>query len=116
MERQASLLRAFRLSEAVEPAPGFYARVVQRIEAQPKPSLWALLLDPGFGRKLVYASLTAVVLLSTYLISTDSAQIVAESEPVAEVMLADQNSDVPLGQDQQRDRDAILVSLTTYKE
>jgi anti-sigma factor RsiW len=67
---EASLLvRSLRLEPAAdgpvaafEPAPGFYARVVDRIESQIKPSFWSVFLQP-FGRRLVYASLALFVVL-----------------------------------------------------
>lgn len=66
---EASLLvRSLRLEPAdasamaFEPAPGFYARVVNRIESQTKPSFWSVFLQP-FGRRVVYASLALFLVL-----------------------------------------------------
>ena len=48
--------------DSLEVAPGFYARVLARIDAQaPPPSIWNFFLEP-FGRRLVYASLALALL------------------------------------------------------
>jgi anti-sigma factor RsiW len=120
MRAQALAVRALRGSESMAPAPGFYARVMARIEAQPKPTVWSQLLDPLFGRRLVYATATLLVLFGTYLVSTENAEpLFASSGP--EVMLAapatmDATPIHPASDDPQRQRDATLVNLATYQE
>jgi anti-sigma factor RsiW len=111
MREQALELRVLRAEAA--PAPGFYARVMARIETERRPSLWSLLLEPAFGRRLMYASLTLVVLLGTYLIATESVEPVTASTP-AERYLAEEHPAV--GANPQQDRDVVLVRLATYDE
>lgn len=113
MREQALELRVLRAEPEAAPAPGFYARVMARIETQRRPSLWSLLLEPAFGRRLMYASLTLVVLLGSYLIATESVEPVTASTP-AERYLAEEHP--ALGADPQQDRDVVLVRLATYDE
>lgn len=111
-ERQARLLRVLRPEEEVEPAPGFYARVRERIEAQSAGSLWSLLLDPFFARKLMYASLTLLVLLGSAVVTSDSHLAIIESVPY-EIMAETTQSPAP-GVDPSIDREIVFVNLATY--
>jgi hypothetical protein len=113
MERQSVLLRALRVEEQVEPAPGFYGRVLRQIDAGATPSFWSVLLDPQFGRRLVYSALTILLLLSTYIVSTEPGD-----EPMvasATQTLVEGDSD-QLGADPERDRNRVLVQLTSFGE
>ena len=115
MEEQSLLLRgAFRTAEQMDPAPGFYARVLGQIDGQRRPSLWSVFLEPQFGRRLVYSSLTLLLLLSTYMVSTEPGedQIFAS---LPERTLAEGRS-AELGTDTDRDRDTVLVHLTGFTE
>ena len=60
MREQALALRVLRAEQELDPSPGFYARVTARIEAQSRPSIWGVFLEPAFGRRLMYASLALV--------------------------------------------------------
>ena len=53
----ALALRSLRAPEGeeLEPAPGFYARVIDRIDAERELPFWTVMLDPVFGRRLVFA-------------------------------------------------------------
>jgi hypothetical protein len=112
MEQQSALLRALRAEEQ-EPAPGFYGRVLRQIETSRKPSFWSVLLDPQFGRRLVYSTLTILLLLSTYIVSTEPGD-----EPIvatATQTLVEGDS-AELGANPERDRDRVLVHLTSLSE
>lgn len=113
MREQAPLLRALHAPEEVDPAPGFYARVLERIEEQRSSSIWSAFLDPVFGRRLVATSLAMVVLLGSYLLFTE-----ANGAPPANAtaIMAVQEHPPGLGQDRQRDRDTMLITLATYHE
>lgn len=113
MSEQAQWVRFLRPAEEVRPAPGFYARVMSRVESRTRPSVWALLLDPAFGRRLMYASMTLVVLLGTYLITTEAYQAPVATT-TAERYLAEKQPAV--GDNPQQDRDVVLVRLATYGE
>lgn len=113
MRAQASALRLLRADEEVSPLPGFYSRVAARIESQRRPSLWSLLVEPAFGRRLMYVSLALVILMGTYLISTGSGEAMAVST-TAEQYLVEEHPAV--GANPQTDRDVVLVRLATYGE
>ena len=113
MREQTSLLRKLRVSEPPEQSPGFYARVLERIEARRTGSIWNAFLDPIFGRRLVATSLALVVLLGGYLAFTETSAT-PSATPVA--IIADQDHPPGLGEDRQRDRDTMLVTLASYHE
>jgi hypothetical protein len=56
----------------VEPAAGFYARVLQRIEERAKDSIWAVFIYSPFGKRLTFASFTLAVLLGSYVVAQES--------------------------------------------
>ncbi len=114
MQEQSQLLRVLAAPQEVEPAAGFYARVMQQVEASQSGSFWTAFLDPVFGRRLVASSLMLATLLGGYLAFTETRH---EPVPVnAEAIVAVPDHPPGLGQDRQRDRDTILVTLATYKE
>src|SRR3979411_2942251 len=70
MKRQAEIFRSLKSPREVEPSAGFYARVLQRIESQSLPSIWSLFGESLFAKRLAYASITFLVLLGTYFVSS----------------------------------------------
>lgn len=115
MKGQAATIRSLRPVNDAEPFPGFYARLMDRIETERRPSFWGEFLEPGFARRIVYASLVFLVLFGGYLVSTERAVPVMASAP--ETIMADSAQPTSeIGIDQQQDRDRILVTLTTYQE
>jgi len=117
MQEHSGLLRSLAAPENLEVRPGFYGRVIARIESQEQPGFWSLLLDPTFGRRLVYGSLSLVILMSVYLVATEPAtNNIASSSP--EMILSQPVLDnrQPIGANPQRDRDTLLVNLATYSE
>lgn len=121
IREQSDLFHVLQASGEMEPTPGFYARVMARIEeesAAPQP-FWSLLIDPKFGRRLMYAAATLVVLMATYLVSSETTRDntwAAHQQPEAILAPAPEQQPPALTDDQQRDRDAILVTLATYQE
>lgn len=113
MRRQAALLRVLRPEAELDPAPGFYARVMDRIESQRSASIWSLLLEPVFAKRLAYASLALLVLLGTLALSVGTEPVIAPS--AAEVVLVEDPIGPPLGVDPAQDRDVVLVNLATYQ-
>ena len=126
MREQAAMLRQWRppvLEGAeMEPRPGFYARVLERIEAQRPISVFTLFFDSLFGRRIAMASLALALLLGVYVIS---------SEQMAEPQIAGMDalpqaalvSDGVFSDNAQArlvtsapDQDAVLVNLVTYRE
>ena len=102
IEKQAAMLRSL-LGGACEPNPGFYARVMDRID-RTDDSIWAVLLMPALGRRIMIASSALVLLLGSYLLTSwAEAPAPAAQEIAKEGMLPQQ-------------RDAVLVSLASYRE
>src|ERR1700745_4200469 len=71
LEEQSQLLRSFRASQEAEPRAGFYARVMERIEAQQPFSIWSVFLQPKFGFRLAVASGMLAALLGAYLVTSE---------------------------------------------
>jgi anti-sigma factor RsiW len=70
-EQQSALFRSLRVSdEEVAPAAGFYARVMDRIDAQRPISLWSVFLQPLFARRVLYASLALFLFLGSSVLWT----------------------------------------------
>ncbi len=114
--------------DALEVAPGFYARVLARIDAQAAPpSIWNFFLEP-LGRRLVYASLTLALLLAAANVfdSTpgNDIEIAATQAPASAIpilhgtVLASDSDSIPVVEStsQDEDRGAALMQLTTYEQ
>src|SRR6202162_4299577 len=90
MREHASLLRELRPPDGaeMEPRAGFYARVMERIEAEGPISIWNLFIESAFGRRIAVASMALALLLGIYLVSAErSAQdpMVAAQESQPEI-------------------------------
>lgn len=115
MRQHASILRALRVpqnisEETVSPRPGFYARVLERIEAQRPIDIWQLFFD-SVGRRIAIASMALAFLFSVYLVSSE------RSAPQPLTVTIEQNQpQVSLAQTGLPDNDAVLVNLVTYRE
>lgn len=108
------LLQASRHSEPFEIRPGFYARVIDRIQQQRRPdSFWSVFLEPTFGKRLAYACTALVLLLGSYLVKSEPSDQVT---PPSVIVSQEQTSPNLDGAVQSKDRDAVLVSLASYRE
>ncbi len=117
MKKQAELFKLLKSTEEIVPDAAFYARVMSRIETQVKPSIWNIFGESMFAKRLAYASLTFVVLLGTYFVSsttTTNDQQLANSSP--EMLMSNDPHPTEVGTDPQKDREAILVNLATFQE
>lgn len=117
MRRHASMLRAFRAPETTDdslaPRPGFYARVMERIDAQRPIDIWQLFFDSAFGRRIAVGSVAFALIFSVYLVSSER----FAEQPVT-IGLAAQDEDLPgmtLSRAGLPDKDAVLVNLVTYR-
>lgn len=110
--REQSLLLQLLRPTGAEPRPGFYARVMDQIEAQRATSFWNFFLEPSLGRRLMVAAATLVVLLGTFLVATMGDM---EEDADSPIVAADAPGPV-LGPEPEPDRNAILVSLTSYSD
>jgi predicted anti-sigma-YlaC factor YlaD len=114
MQLHSSLFQSLRTD--VDPAAGFYARVMNRVETQARPSVWSLFGESAFATRLGYASAMLLVALGTVLVTSTVAE-----EPLAvaapERILAGESDPMPVTmEDQQQDRDVVLVNLATYRQ
>jgi predicted anti-sigma-YlaC factor YlaD len=115
MQDQSQMLHVLAPPQAMDPRPGFYARVMERVEAQQSGSFWNLFLEPAFGRRIMATSLTLACLLGGYVAFTE-ASAKSPAAPNAEVIMAVQEHPANLGSNVQHDRETVLVSLATYRE
>jgi predicted anti-sigma-YlaC factor YlaD len=126
LEAQSQLLRSLRAPQDLEPRGGFYARVIQRIEAQPA-SIWSVFLDRKFGLRLAVASAGLVALLGTYLVTSEPSGPEAASSPTVVLTDTPRTTEASLrteesvqqpedGPRQQQQRDAVLVDLASYRQ
>jgi hypothetical protein len=128
LETQAEMLRSLRASREVEPRAGFYGRVMERIDEQRRGSIWAVFLEPTFGRRLAWTAAALVLGLGTYLVTVELAEPQIAQAPssvatnlqspwaaAADTSTAESTvrSDSP---QQQRRRDAVLVNLASFRQ
>jgi predicted anti-sigma-YlaC factor YlaD len=104
MRRHTVVLRSLRAPE-VEPRPGFYARVMERIEAQRPISIWKLFFESNIGRRVALASMSLAFLFSIYLVSSER----FAPQPVSVEPSMISAAGLP-------DKDTVLVNLVTYRE
>lgn len=139
MREHASLLRELRPPEGVEmePRAGFYARVMERIEAEGPLSIWNLFIESAFGRRIAVASMALALLLGIYLVSAERSmeEPITASEQAQPADTLAVSGDVSAGDlvagedasgrvitlmgqsaDDQSGDDAVLANLVTYQE
>lgn len=115
LREQCRVLKALRAPQDLAPAPGFYARVAERIESRREASFWHALLDPAFGWRLAAGSLAVLLVLAGLLAMNEAGRSLPPPAP-PEAVMAIEEYPAELGVDPQRDRDAVLVTLATYHE
>jgi anti-sigma-K factor RskA len=110
MRRHASMLHSLRANDdSLAPRPGFYARVMERIEAQRPIDIWQLFFDSAFSRRLALASVALAIFFGVYLVSSERS-----AQPVT-ISLEDQPG-IAISQPGLPDKDTVLVDLVTYRE
>ena len=102
------LLAELKAPEEVCPRPGFYARVLDRIDSQRSKSIWSVFVEPLFGRRLVFASGVLMLVLG-------GALFVPGSEFDDEVVAKGQTTSI-INDGPDQDKEAVLVNLVTYQE
>jgi hypothetical protein len=129
-EQLTELLQVLRCPEDIEPRPGFYAKVMDRIEAQQKSSIWSVFLEPVFSKRLAFASMAMILLLGVALfqaapqgdedafafIETPSATF-SEDQAAPVLGGVDALRAEPVStMDAEHGRDVVLVDLVSYQE
>jgi predicted anti-sigma-YlaC factor YlaD len=130
MQEQTELIRELRAPEefVADLRPGFYARVLERIEAEGPISIWNLFIESAFGRRIAVASLALAMLIGVYLVTsersaeettmalqsqqaaTEQTIVAGEDAPAREITRVDQS------ETDQSSEDAVLANLVTYRE
>ncbi|MCX7603703.1 MAG: hypothetical protein N2036_06480 [Bryobacteraceae bacterium] len=110
---QQAMFRGLRPPQPVGPKPGFYARVWARIEAERASSIWSVFLEPAFGRRLSYAALALLVVLSVAVWNGPGQPAIDETNPM--VVFAIDLPDAP-GVDPGHDRAVVLTHLVSMGE
>ncbi len=110
----ADLFAEFKVdtSEDMEPAPGFYYRVMEQVEAEQGESVWALFLQPFVMRRFAFAALMWLLMLGSVAVLHDDTT--AQSVQLADSILKQQPPEqiyVRLGPDLQLNRDSMLAVL-----
>ena len=130
MQGQAVLVRQLKPPSDAEPRPGFYARVMERIEAEGPASIWNLFVESAFGKRIALASLSLALLLGLYVVSVErTAEPIVAGQPVVQdcgahcasagiavVTGEDAPGAVLARMDQEAPNDDMLVNLVTYRE
>ena len=107
----SQLLGCLRPEEAGEPAPGFYAGIMRKVDERRAVPVFAgwFAMDLAFGRRLVFASLLTLTVLGGYLVSREAGY---SSRPSAEAVIAQESSPAF---DSAPAPDQMLVTLTAYE-
>ena len=112
MREISQLFSEMSSAEVVEPAPGFYGRVLQQVGGRRAAPAFASLfsLDLAFGRRLVFASLLTLAALGSYLVSRETDYPGPGLSPHM-VMAQQENPEFDSGPADA----AMLATLTTYE-
>jgi anti-sigma factor RsiW len=114
MREQRGLLRSLRAADSVpEQSAGFYARVIERIEAQGVVSIWQLFFDSPVGRGLAMASMLLALSLGVYVVSAEHGFVENSAAPDARNAVVQDAGGMLTGSP---DANAVLVNLVTYRE
>lgn len=108
MRSHQLLIRELRGPAEVGPAPGFYARVRMRIDARRADSIWSIFLQPAFSRRLSFASLALLLVLSVAAWQGAAEPVMGEGNPIA--VFALEMPEAP-GLDPGHDRAVVLTHL-----
>lgn len=108
MRETAEQIRQLRAGEELEPAAGFYARVLQRIESRARLSAWGAFLYSPFSKRLAYASLSAALILGAYVFTEESRDGHLQAAGV------EQQAPLVIGSPAEQ-RDAVVVNLASFE-
>jgi anti-sigma factor RsiW len=115
-QETAELFSAIRVdpNEDVEPAPGFYYRVRERIDAERGESFWSFLLQPMMVRRFAFAAMMWMALLGSVAAFHDDTT--SQSVELADSILKQQpppQFDVRMGYNLEANRDSMLTLLAS---
>jgi predicted anti-sigma-YlaC factor YlaD len=110
MQVQNALLHSLKPGEEIEPAAGFYARVMQRIEERAKDSIWAVFVYSPVGKRLALASLSLALLLGSYVVAQEK----MDGDLVADSGVSQVHYDAPMDGSVAQQRDAVLENFAAH--
>lgn len=112
MREQSRLVQQLRVD--AEPMPGFYARVLRRIEERASKSIWAVFVYTPFGKRLAYASLALALVFGGYVIGMEAqdGHMMATFRDGA----VETSGDAPVHGSEVDRRDAVLVNFVNYEQ
>jgi len=119
MRDHSAGMRALKVE--AEPRAGFYARVMERIEAQRGASIWNLFFESVYGRRIAMASVALALLLGVYLVTSESvAEEALIPTPVTQSAPQVQEAGFPAGAQvamplEIPDQDGVLVQIVTFQ-
>jgi anti-sigma factor RsiW len=111
MREVSGLFGSLRCEEALDPSPGFYARVMGEVGERTAVPAFAgfFALDFAFGRRLAFTSLLTLAVLGSYLVSREATYPGGLSP---EAVMAQQDSPAF---ESARAQDNMLITLTSYE-
>ena len=108
-EAQSTLFRALRSGqEEVAPEPGFYARVLDRIEAQRADSLWSVFLQPIFARRVLSATLALFLVVGSSVLWTSESHEALSNDANPVGLIAGFGPHAQPGMDPDAAKDAVM--------
>ncbi len=110
MQAQSELFRSLGVAGELDPAPGFYARVMQSIEEHARNSIWAVFIYSPFGKRLALASFTLALALGSYVVVEESRDGHLTESVVAQQL----HYDAPVVGSPDQQRDAVLENFASH--
>lgn len=113
LREQSRLVQQLRVE--MEPLPGFYARVLMRIEERAAKSIWAVFVYTPFGKRLAYASLALALVFSGYVIGMEA----EDGHMMASfngTVMESPSADTPVHGSESDRRNAVLVNFVNYEQ
>jgi anti-sigma factor RsiW len=115
LAKQSEAIRSsLRAPEGIGPAPGFYARVMARVEEESRSNVWSS-FSGVFGQRLVFATSMLLVLLGVALMGTENDAPPDVAEAPAQILM-DLDPDEHLVGDPDEDRGRVFATLASYQD
>jgi hypothetical protein len=124
MRLQNEMFRAWSFNPAdapegidFEPRPGFYARVLDRIESQRPSSIWALFSESLFGRRLAAASLALALVTAASVLTQERYSAVESQQAAVELdpLYPSSGFTQAVMNTNASDNGAVFMSLVSYR-
>ena len=112
MRYQAQMVKTLQPTADVEPSAGFYARVMQRIEASARRSIWWVFVYSPIGKRLAYTSIAVVLALGSYMVAAENSD--GHLGGPTAVVAQDSHYDAPVTGDADEQRQAVLANFASH--